>query len=302
MRDYGKPIEERMDRRALERFRQLTAPFILRRVKTDKSVIADLPEKNEIDYFTSLTPQQVKLYEECLKTGLTDVETLDKEAQQASDATMKAVVQNLRMKRRGSILRMITHLKQIADSPSILSRETGDEPDSGKGEALLSLIAPSLEAGGKVLVFTQYAEMGERLARWIEKARGRKPDFLHGGTTLAERQAMTDRFQNDPQANILILTLKAGGTGLNLTAASVVVHYDLWWNPAVESQATDRAYRIGQTKNVLVYRFITAGTFEERIDKLLANKKRLADLTVAGGEKWIGDMTDKELEALFRLA
>ena len=302
MRDYGKPIEERMDRRALERFRQLTAPFILRRVKTDKSVIADLPEKNEIDYFTSLTPQQVKLYEECLKTGLTDVETLDKEAQQASDATMKAVVQNLRMKRRGSILRMITHLKQIADSPSILSRETGDEPDSGKGEALLSLIAPSLEAGGKVLVFTQYAEMGERLARWIEKARGRKPDFLHGGTTLAERQAMTDRFQNDPQANILILTLKAGGTGLNLTAASVVVHYDLWWNPAAESQATDRAYRIGQTKNVLVYRFITAGTFEERIDKLLANKKRLADLTVAGGEKWIGDMTDKELEALFRLA
>ncbi len=302
MRDYGKPIEERMDRRALERFRQLTAPFILRRVKTDKSVIADLPEKNEIDYFTSLTPQQVKLYEECLKTGLTDVETLDKEAQQASDATMKAVVQNLRMKRRGSILRMITHLKQIADSPSILSRETGDEPDSGKGEALLSLIAPSLEAGGKVLVFTQYAEMGERLAHWIEKARGRKPDFLHGGTTLAERQAMTDRFQNDPQANILILTLKAGGTGLNLTAASVVVHYDLWWNPAAESQATDRAYRIGQTKNVLVYRFITAGTFEERIDKLLANKKRLADLTVAGSEKWIGDMTDKELEALFRLA
>ncbi len=302
MRDYGKPIEERMDRRALERFRQLTAPFILRRVKTDKSVIADLPEKNEIDYFTSLTPHQVKLYEDCLKTGLTDVETLDKEAQQASDATMKAVVQNLRMKRRGSILRMITHLKQIADSPSILTRTTGDEPDSGKGEALLSLISPSLEAGSKILIFTQYAEMGERLARWIEKARGRKPDFLHGGTTLSERQAMTDRFQNDPQANILILTLKAGGTGLNLTAASVVIHYDLWWNPAAESQATDRAYRIGQTKNVLVYRFITAGTFEERIDKLLANKKRLADLTVAGSEKWIGDMTDKELEALFRLA
>ena len=302
MRDYGKPIEERLDRRALERFRQLTAPFILRRVKTDKSVIADLPEKNEIDYFTSLTPQQVKLYEDCLKTGLTDVESLDKEAQEASDATMKAVVQNLRMKRRGSILRMITHLKQISDSPSILTRTTGEDPDSGKGEALLSLIAPSIEAGSKILIFTQYAEMGERLARWIEKAQGRRPDFLHGGSTLSERQAMTDRFQNDPQANILILTLKAGGTGLNLTAASVVIHYDLWWNPAAESQATDRAYRIGQTKNVLVYRFITAGTFEERIDKLLANKKRLADLTVAGSEKWIGDMTDKELEALFRLA
>ena len=113
---------------------------------------------------------------------------------------------------------------------------------------------------------------------------------------------MVDRIQNDPKANILVLTLKAGGTGLNLTAASVVIHYDLWWNPAVEAQATDRAYRIGQTKEVLVYRFITAGTFEEKINKLLVNKKRLADMTVAGSEKWIGDMTDQKLASLFRLS
>ena len=302
MRDYGKPIEERMDRRALERFRQLTTPFILRRVKTDKNVIADLPEKNEIDYFTSLTPQQVKLYEECLKTGLTDAETLTREAEAQADETMKAVAQNLRMKRKGAILRMITHLKQIADSPSLFAKTAAETADSGKGEALLSLLGPSVEAGNKILIFTQYAEMGTRLVSWIEKAGFRRPDFLEGATPVAERTKMVDRFQNDPKADILVLTLKAGGTGLNLTAASVVIHYDLWWNPAVEAQATDRAYRIGQTKEVLVYRFITAGTFEEKIDKLLVNKKRLADMTVAGSEKWIGDMTDQELASLFSLS
>lgn len=300
-RDYGRPIEESMDRRALARFKQLTAPFILRRVKTDKNVIADLPEKNEIDWFTSLTPQQVKLYEECLKTGLTDIKELADEADSKNDATMKEVVRNLKMKRRGSILRMITHLKQIADSPSIFAKQPAEDPDSGKGEALLSLLGPCLEAGNKVLVFTQYAEMGERLQTWIEKTGIRRPDFLHGGTSIEDRTAMIDRFQTDPSAKVLILTLKAGGTGLNLTAASVVIHYDLWWNPAAENQATDRAYRIGQTKEVIVYRFITAGTFEERIDKLLANKKRLASLAVSSGEKWIGDMSDSELEALFRL-
>lgn len=300
-RDYGRPIEESMDRRALARFKQLTAPFILRRVKTDRNVIADLPEKNEIDWFTSLTPQQVKLYEECLKTGLTDIRELAEEADSKNDATMKEVVQNLKMKRRGSILRMITHLKQIADSPSIFAKVPSEEPDSGKAEALLSLLGPCLEAGNKVLVFTQYAEMGERLQMWIEKTGIRRPDFLRGGTSIEDRTAMIDRFQTDPSAKVLILTLKAGGTGLNLTAASVVIHYDLWWNPAAENQATDRAYRIGQTKEVVVYRFITAGTFEERIDKLLANKKRLASLTVSSGEKWIGDMSDSELEALFRL-
>lgn len=300
-RDYARPIEEAMDRRALARFKQLTTPFILRRVKTDKSVIADLPEKNEIDYFTSLTPLQVKLYEECLKTGLTDLKTLADEAEENNDETMKEVVKNLRMKRRGSILRMITHLKQIADSPSLFRKQKVEAPDSGKAEALLSLLGPSVEAGNKVLIFTQYAEMGERLQEWIAAAGYARPDFLHGGTPVDARTAMIDRFQTDPSAKILVLTLKAGGTGINLTAASIVIHYDLWWNPAVENQATDRAYRIGQDKRVMVYRFITEGTFEERIDKMLANKKRLADLTVSSGEKWLGDMSDHELEQLFRL-
>ena len=143
-------------------------------MKTDKNVIADLPEKNEIDYFTSLTPQQVKLYEECLKTGLTDAETLTREAEAQADETMKAVAQNLRMKRKGAILRMITHLKQIADSPSLFARTMSDTVDSGKGEALLSLLGPSVEAGNKILIFTQYAEMG-------------MPDFLEGATPVAER-------------------------------------------------------------------------------------------------------------------
>ena len=153
----------------------------------------------------------------------------------------------------------------------------------------------------KMLVFTQYAEMGERLQDWFETLTGRRPDFLHGAVSVKKRGEMVDRFQNDPEADVLIISLKAGGTGLNLTAASVVVHYDLWWNPAVENQATDRAFRIGQRRDVLVYRFLCAGTFEERINEMLERKRELADLAVSTGENWIGDLGADELKALFRL-
>ena len=151
------------------------------------------------------------------------------------------------------------------------------------------------------MFFMLQREMGERLQTWIERATGERPDFLHGGVSVANRQKMVDRFQNDRAVRVMIISLKAGGTGLNLTAASAVVHYDLWWNPAVEAQATDRAYRIGQRRDVIVWRFVCAGTFEERINEMLAAKRDLADLTVATGETWIGDLPTRELESIFSL-
>ena len=144
--------------------------------------------------------------------------------------------------------------------------------------------------------------MGERLVRWIEDATGRKPEFLHGGVPAAKRMEMVDAFQNNPESEVFILSLKAGGTGLNLTAASAVIHYDLWWNPAVEDQASDRAWRIGQRRDVVVYRFITAGTFEEKVNEMLKKKRELADLAVGVGESWIGDLTDDEIKSIFSLS
>ncbi|MEL6863931.1 MAG: C-terminal helicase domain-containing protein, partial [Bacteroidota bacterium] len=160
---------------------------------------------------------------------------------------------------------------------------------------------PVLKWGEKTLIFTQYQEMGRLLVDILKKELNIEAPFLHGGLSRKKRDAMVEDFQKNRSTRILLLSLKAGGTGLNLTAANNVVHYDLWWNPAVEAQATDRAYRIGQTKNVLVHRFITSNTFEEKIDQLLQNKRELADLTVASGEKWIGELSNKELAQLVAL-
>ena len=299
---FSRPIEETRSLLVLERFRRLTKPFMIRRMKTDKDVISDLPERETIDWYVNLTPVQAALYEDCLKVSLTDLEKLREEAEAAEDEAKQKLVRELELKRRGNILRMITHLKQITNSPSHFQKQlTNATPDSGKAKALLDILAQSRAAERKVLVFTQYVEMGELLQRWIGAASPQTPDFLHGGVPVAERQKMVDRFQNDPDADVLILSLKAGGLGLNLTAASVVIHYDLWWNPAVEAQANDRAYRIGQTRDVLVYRFITAGTFEERLNTMIAKKRELADITVTSGEAWIGDLSNREIEEIFRI-
>ena len=206
-----------------------------------------------------------------------------------------------RMARRGRVLKLITSLKQICNSPSLFLKTSSLTPDSGKGDALLEILSQCAETDRKVLIFTQYREMGERLQDWIAQALGERPDFLHGGVPAEERMKMVDRFQEDRTVRSFILSLKAGGTGLNLTAASAVIHYDLWWNPAVEAQATDRAFRIGQRRDVLVYRFITAGSFEERINDMLTQKRDLADMTVAAGENWIGDLSVSELAAVFKL-
>lgn len=287
-REYATPIEIEHDPARLEAFRRLTAPFMIRRVKSDKSIIRDLPEKNVIDRFTSITKEQTALYAKTLDESMRKLRGLDGKTTLAQ--------------RRGVVLTLITKLKQICNSPSQFLGTRTEKPDAGKGDALLEILAECRESDRKVLIFTQFKEMGERLQTWIEKATGERPDFLHGGVTRERRAVMTDRFQNDRSVKVMLVSLKAGGTGLNLTAASAVVHYDLWWNPAVEDQATDRAHRIGQRRDVLVYRFISAGTFEERVNELLLKKRELTDLTVRSGENWIGDLSNDELDQLFHLS
>lgn len=284
---FAKPIETDRNERAIEALRRVTAPFMLRRLKTDKSIISDLPEKVVCDRYADLTPEQAALYRTTLDYWMKKIEGLGDEED--------------RSKKNGLLLRLITALKQICNSPSLYDKTKTPLPDSGKAASLFELVEECRDSGRKMLVFTQYAEMGEKLRNWLVSATGRRPDFLHGGVSVKERAAMVDRFQTDPEDDLLIISLKAGGTGLNLTAASCVVHYDLWWNPAVENQATDRAFRIGQQRDVLVYRFICTGTFEERINDMLERKRELADLTVATGENWIGDMSTAELRTLFRL-
>ena len=276
------PVEVNHDLRAAEALKRLTAPFLLRRLKSDPKIAADLPEKIENDFFVSMTLEQGALYAKVVGDALERVKKTEKPEE-----------------RRSLVLQLVMRLKQICNSPSQYEKRTSVEPDSAKAQALLDLLARSRAAGRKVLVFTQFRETGERLQDWIERASGRRPEFLHGGVSIATRTKMVDAFQNDRSVEVLLISLKAGGTGLNLTAASTVVHYDLWWNPAVEAQATDRAYRIGQKRDVLVYRLITEGTFEEKINRMLAQKRELADLTVATGETWIGDLSNDELADLF---
>ena len=292
---FATPIETDHSEAVAEAFRRLTAPFMLRRLKSDKSIIADLPERNTIDQFTNLTAEQAALYSKVLEEHMAKLKKLDAKA--AADPTGN----DAKTARRGQVLRLITSMKQICNSPSQYLKTEAATPDSGKAAALFDILGRCREASRKVLIFTQYREMGERLQTWIEKATGERPDFLHGGVSVKARQDMVDRFQTDRSVHSMIISLKAGGTGLNLTAASCVVHYDLWWNPAVEAQATDRAYRIGQRRDVLVYRFVTAGTFEERINEMLTEKQSLADLTVTTGETWIGDLSSSELQSLFSL-
>ncbi len=287
---FAVPIEGEHEPAAAEALRKLVAPFMLRRLKTDRSIIRDLPDRLVQDVMTGLLPEQVRLYEEALSRNLTAIGKAEEHSETG------------RPQRRALVLRLITELKQICNSPSQYSKTWSDTPDSAKGEALLERLDECRENGRKVIIFTQYREMGERLQAWIERRTGRKPEFLHGGTGVARRAAMVDDFQNNPDSRVLLVSLKAGGTGLNLTAASVVIHYDLWWNPAVESQASDRAWRIGQQRDVLILRFVTEGTFEERINEMLTHKRRVADLAVKSGEAWIGDMSETELRELFKIA
>ena len=287
--DFANPIQRQGDEHVAERFRRITAPFLMRRLKTDKTIINDLPDKIEQNELAVLTESQAALYHETLQNAMQAIEEIEATDQQSL------------FKRQGLVLQMILALKQICNHPALFLKNGNFNPElSGKTEMLLSLLESIVESGQKVLVFTQFREMGDMLSQMIEHRLGESPLFLHGGCSIKQRKEMVDRFQNNLRTDrIFLLSLKAAGTGLNLTAASHVIHYDLWWNPAVEAQATDRAYRIGQHQNVLVHRFITQNTFEERINQMIQDKRHLADLTVATGESWIGKLSNKELRELF---
>lgn len=282
---FSKPIELNRDKKKLETFRKVTQPFILRREKTDKSVINDLPDKIENNQYCLLSPEQTSLYNKTIEEIFSSVENADG------------------VERQGLVLKLLSALKQICNHPSqYLKKDDLTTSLSGKTEMLLELLDTIYDAGEKVLIFSQYAEMGAMLLNIIYEHYGKKPLFLHGGCSRKQRDEMVHDFQNQPDADTFILSLKAGGTGLNLTEAANVIHYDLWWNPAVEAQATDRAFRIGQKNNVMVHRFITKNTLEEKIDTMIQSKKELANLTVAKGESWIGNMSDKDLKELITLS
>lgn len=286
---FARPIQNNGDRAACERFRAVTAPFMMRRLKTDKDIISDLPDKIESNEFALLTSRQAALYQKTLEAAMKEIEGMDENG----DARTL-------FKRQGLVLQMILALKQICNHPTqFLKNGVFDPALSGKTVMLLDTVQSIVESREKVLIFTQFREMGDLLVRFIGERIGRRPLFYHGGCTLKKRNGMVERFQNNRAEQVFVLSLKAAGTGLNLTAATHVIHYDLWWNPAVEAQATDRAYRIGQHRNVQVHRFITKDTFEERIDRMIQEKRHLAEMTVAAGESWIGKLSNKELRELF---
>lgn len=287
-KEFAGPIERSHDAEAIARFHRLTAPFILRRLKTDKKVIADLPDKLSFDRFCALKPEQSALYNEVVQQTMQEV----KEGEPP------------RERRLALVLNLIARLKQICNSPEQFAEDSPYRGPqySGKAEMLFSILDEIFASGRRCLIFTQFRRTGLLLQQWLAARYGFSPDFLHGETSLKERQRMVDSFQSDRSRRAMILSLKAAGTGLNLTAASAVVHFDLWWNPAVEEQATDRAYRIGQQNKVEVYRLITAGTFEEKVNEILQAKKELAELTVGSGESWIGNLSQKELEEIFALS
>ena len=286
--EYAKPIQDFGNAACAERFRRITSPMMMRRLKTDKTIISDLPDKIEQDEFASLTPSQAALYQKVVDESMAVIMGKD-------ETDSKQLFE-----RQGLILQMMLALKQICNHPTQYLKDGKFVPSlSGKTEMLLDLVDAIREAGEKVIIFTQFKEMGDMLQRFIAERTGSEPMFLHGGCTIKQRKEMVDKFQNNRADRIFILSLKAAGTGLNLTAATHVVHYDLWWNPAVEAQATDRAYRIGQKKNVMVHRFITKNTFEERINDMINNKRALAELTVSSGENWIGKLSNRELKEIF---
>jgi superfamily II DNA or RNA helicase len=267
------------------RLRALVRPYILRRLKTDRSVIADLPDKTEVRAFCQLTRKQAALYQQTVADLAAELERADG------------------MKRRGVVLASLMRLKQICNHPSQwLGDGSWSEADSGKFVRLRQITEVIAARQDKMLVFTQFREMTAPLGAFLGSVFGRPGLVLHGETAVRKRQGLVTRFQNDERVPFFVISLKAGGAGLNLTAASHVVHFDRWWNPAVENQATDRAFRIGQTRNVLVHKFVCRGTVEERIDQLIDSKRRLSeDLLEGGGEMLLTEMQDQELLKLVAL-
>ncbi|QNJ30247.1 DEAD/DEAH box helicase [Synechococcus sp. A15-24] len=285
---YRMPIERYGDMASLRDLKARVGPFILRRLKTDKTIISDLPEKVELSEWVGLSKEQKSLYSKTVE------DTLD------------AIARAPRGQRHGQVLGLLTRLKQICNHPALaLSENAVDESFLGRSaklQRLEEILDEVIEAGDRALLFTQFAEWGHLLQSWMQQRWKADVPFLHGGTRKSERQAMVDRFQEDPRGpQMFLLSLKAGGVGLNLTRASHVFHVDRWWNPAVENQATDRAYRIGQTNRVMVHKFITSGSVEEKIDRMIREKSRLAEDVIGSGEDWLGSLAGDQLRNLVAL-
>jgi SNF2 family DNA or RNA helicase len=283
-RRFQEPIEVRQDADATAALKRATGPFVLRRLKTDKSIISDLPEKNEMKVWCTLTAEQATLY------------------QAVVEDMMSAIENSEGIQRRGNVLAAMTKLKQACNHPAHLLKDGSRLPGrSGKLARLEELTEEIIEDGDKALIFTQYTEFGSMLQPYLAAHLDRPVLWLHGGLSKARRDELVERFQNDDEPMLFLLSLKAAGTGLNLTAANHVVHFDRWWNPAVEDQATDRAFRIGQSRDVQVRKFICTGTLEEKIDAMIERKKSLASSVVGTGEDWVTDLSTDQLRELFAL-
>lgn len=293
-RRFATPIERYGDTASLQTLRSLVQPFILRRLKTDKDIIQDLPEKQEMTVFCGLTNEQASLYQHMVEKSLADIDAAEG------------------IQRKGIILALLTKLKQICNHPTLFLKESDTamvdgstlpfDRRSGKVQRLEEMLEEVVAEGDRALIFTQFAEWGKLLKAHLDKQLGRETLFLYGSTSKKHREEMIDRFQHDPQApRIFILSLKAGGVGLNLTRANHVFHFDRWWNPAVENQATDRVFRIGQTRNVQVHKFVCSGTLEEKIHDLIESKKALAEQVVGAGENWLTELNTDQLRDLLLL-
>ncbi len=283
-RRFQEPIEVRQDEDAAAALKRATGPFVLRRLKTDKTIISDLPEKNEMKVWCTLTPEQATLYQAVVEDMMDTIENTEG------------------IERRGNVLAAMTKLKQVCNHPAHLLKDGSRLPArSGKLARLEELAEEIIEDGDKALVFTQYSEWGSLLQPYLAAHLDRPVLWLHGGLSKARRDEMVERFQTDDEPMLFLLSLKAAGTGLNLTAANHVVHFDRWWNPAVEDQATDRAFRIGQSRDVQVRKFICTGTLEEKIDAMIERKKALASSVVGTGEEWISELNTEQLRELFSL-
>jgi SNF2 family DNA or RNA helicase len=285
---FARPIEQYQDPEAATHLRRLTQPFILRRVKTDPTIIQDLPEKLEHKVYCTLTPEQATLYQAMVQDAMRQVEEAEG------------------IQRRGLVLSMLLRLKQICNHPAQFLGDGSPLPDrSGKLSRLGEMLEEVLSVDERALVFTQFAEMGALLQTYLQDLFGGEVLFLYGGTPAKQRDRMITRFQDERNPHspaIFVLSLKAGGLGLNLTRANHVFHFDRWWNPAVEDQATDRAFRIGQTKDVWVHKFVCGGTLEERIDELIESKKALAESVIGTGEAWLTELGTDQLRQLVTLS
>jgi len=285
-RNFAGPIERYGDPDREQTLRRLIGPFVLRRLKSDKKIIRDLPEKMEMKVMCNLTREQATLYEAVVTDMVEKIETSNG------------------MQRRGHIFSALTRLKQVCNHPAQFLQDGSTIPGrSGKLSRIEEMLEEAISEGDKALVFTQFAQMGEILQKRLQETLGREVLFLHGGTPKRHRDDIIKRFQDTPDGPpVFILSIKAGGLGLNLTAANRVFHFDRWWNPAVENQATDRCFRIGQTKNVQVHKFVCIGTIEEHIDEMIRHKTELAGIVSGTGEEWITEMSTDRLRELFAMS